>query len=95
MQKITAIVFASIIEAAVPTIAFAQPNTTSASCLDIAFTLIYLDSLDAALNEAEIAPNRTFLLENLNNLFTNPIDDCSILNEGLTDYLNAADLTQD
>jgi hypothetical protein len=42
MQKITAILFAAIIEA-VPTtttIAYAQqPNTTSAICLDIAVTL--------------------------------------------------------
>jgi hypothetical protein len=96
MQKITAILFAAIIEA-VPTttIAYAQQtNTTSAICLDIAVTLIYLDSLDPTLNEEVIFPNRTFLLQNLNNLFSNPIDDCPNLNQGLTDYLEFDDFTQ-
>jgi len=36
-----------------------QTNTTIASCLDIAVSLIYLDSLHAILNDDEIAPNRT------------------------------------
>ena len=99
MQKITAILFAAIIEA-VPTttttIAYAQqPNTTSAICLDIAVTLIYLDSLDPTLNEAVIFPNRTFLLQNLNNLFSNPIYNCHNLNQSLTDYLEFDDFTQD
>ena len=97
MQKITAILFAAIIEA-VPTttIAYAQqPNTTSAICLDIAVTLIYLDSLDPTLNKAVIFPNRTFLLQNLNNLFSNPIYDCHNLNQSLTDYLEFDDFTQD
>ena len=69
MQKITAILFAEIIEAVVVpmTTTYAQqPNTTIASCLDIV-TLIYLDSLNATLNVTEIAPNSTTLLENVNN----------------------------
>ena len=92
--KITAILFAAIIAAVIPTKAFAQPNTTSASCLDIALTLIYLDNLDATLNEAVIVPNRTFLLQNLNNLFTNLIYNCLYFNQGLTDYLDSIDFTQ-
>ena len=72
-----------------------QPNATIARCLDIAVTLIYLDSLPATLNEAEIAPNRTILFENVNNLFTNLTYDCPDLNQGLTDYLDFGDFTQD
>jgi hypothetical protein len=56
MQKITAILFAEIIATVVVpmTIAYAQqPNATIASCLDLAVTLIYLDSLHATLDEAE------------------------------------------
>jgi hypothetical protein len=96
MQKITAILFAAIIAAVPTTIAYAQqPNIISASCFDIAVTLMYLDSLDATLNETVIFPNRTFLLQNLNNLFTNPIDDCPNLNQGLINYLDSADFRQD
>jgi hypothetical protein len=57
--------------------------------------MIYLDSLNATLNVAEIAPNSTTLLENVNNLFTNLIYDCPNLNQGLTDYLDFGDFTQD
>jgi hypothetical protein len=96
MQKITAILFAAIIAAVPTTIAYAQqPNIISASCFEIAVTLMYLDSLDATLNETVILPNRTFLLQNLNNLFTNPIDDCPNLNQSLTDYLEFDYSTQD
>ena len=44
MQKISAILLAEIIAVAVVPMATShaqQPNATSASCLDIAFTLIY------------------------------------------------------
>jgi hypothetical protein len=97
MQKITAILFAEIIAVVVPmTIAYAQqPNATIASCLDIAVTLIYLDSLYATLDEAEIGPNSTILLENVNNLFTNLTHDCPDLNQDLTDYLDFGNFRQD
>ena len=57
--------------------------------------MIYLDSLNATLNVAEIAPNATTLLENVNNLFTNIIYDYPNLNQGLTDYFDFGDFTQD
>jgi hypothetical protein len=97
MQKITAILFAEIIAVIVPSATAypQQPNAISASCLDIAVTLIYLDSLHATSDEAEIAPNRTILLENVNNLFTNLTHDCPDLNQGLTDYLDFDDYRQD
>jgi hypothetical protein len=98
MQKITAILFAAIIAVVIVPMATAyaqQPNATITSCLDIAVTLIYLDSVHATLNEAEIAPNRTILLENVNNLFTNLPYDCPDLNQGLTDYLDFGDFTHD
>jgi hypothetical protein len=57
--------------------------------------MIYLDSLNATLNVAEIAPNSTTLLENVNNLFTDLIYDCPNLNQCLTDYLDIGDFTQD
>jgi hypothetical protein len=47
------------------------------------------------LNEAEIAPNRTILLENVNYLFTNLTHDCPDLNQGLTDNLDFGDFRQD
>jgi hypothetical protein len=96
MQKISAILLAEIIAVAVVPTATShaqQPNTTSASCLDIAVTLIYLDSLHATLNEAQIAPNSTILLENVNNLFINLIYDCRNFNKGLTDYLDFGNFT--
>lgn len=58
-------------------------------------TLIYLDSLEPTLNEAEISPNSTRRLENVNNLFTNLIYDCPNFNQGLEDYLNSYDFAQD
>jgi hypothetical protein len=54
-----------------------------------------IDSLHAILNEDEIEPNRTTLLENVNNLFTNLTYDCPDLNQGLTDYLDFGDFRQD
>jgi hypothetical protein len=97
MQKITAILFAEIIAVIVPSATAypQQPNAISASCLDIAVTLIYLDSLYATLDEAEIGPNSTILLENVNNLFTNLTHDCPDLNQDLTDYLDFGDFRQD
>ena len=71
-----------------------QPNTTSASCLDIAVTLIYLDSLHATLNEAQIAPNSTILLEYQQSIYQ-LIYGCHNFNQGLTDYLEYDDFTQD
>jgi hypothetical protein len=66
MQKISAILLAEIIAVAVVPMATShaqQPNATSASCLDIAVTLIFLDSLHATLNEVKIAANSTILRE--------------------------------
>jgi len=65
MQKISANLFAEIIAVVVPTAtAYAQqPNAISARCLDIAVTLIFLDSLHATLNGVKIAANSTILRE--------------------------------
>jgi hypothetical protein len=65
MQKISANLFAEIIAVVVPTATAhaQQPNAISASCLDIAVTLIFLDSLHATLNEVKIAANSTILRE--------------------------------
>jgi hypothetical protein len=90
MQKISANLFAEIIAVVVPTATAhaQQPNAISASCLDIAVTLIFLDSLHATLNEVKIAANSTILR------FTNLTYDCHNFNQGLTDYLYFGDFTQ-
>jgi hypothetical protein len=95
MQKISANLFAEIIAVIVPSAtAYAQqPNAISASCLDIAVTLIFLDSLYATLNEVKIGANSQFY-ENINNLFTNLTYDCHNFNQDLTDYLYLGDFIQ-
>ena len=54
-----------------------------------------INSLNAILNGAEITPHSTSLIENVNNLLNNLIYACPNLNQGLTDYLDSTDFTQD
>jgi hypothetical protein len=82
-----------------------QAEYKSTSCLAIAVILIYLnlaidyadiDSLDATLNEAEIAPDSASLTQSVNNVLKKLNDDnCLNLPQGQTDYLNSADFTED